>query len=179
MPDRPIAGETPPAYTNQFPSGTIWMQIIQRAADATGKTVGVNLWVKDGPMADLVGYNLAGPGYDVQGGPFLATQRPTTWQIDPAGPILGKVLIADIVVPVEHFYHFEAHVGSVHVHCDCQLGKPGLAQMGPYFDSDVVAAKTPAGRMAEERRNVRDMMRPTPVIGRPNNRGVRAPRRVP
>lgn len=155
------------------------MQIISRAADATGKTVGVNLWVKGGPMADYVGYNLGGPASDMQGGPFIATQKPTAWATPPSAGVPGKVAVADIVVAAENFYHFEAHVGSVRNHCDCQLGKPGVKQMGPDYDGEAIFRNTVAGRIAQERLNVRDMQRPTPIIGAPNSKGVKAPRRVP
>lgn len=184
MPDRPLAGEAPPADISAFPPGTVWMQIIERAADATGKTVGVNLFVKGNTMADFVGYNIGAPGYDMPGGPFIATQKPTTWTTAPTGSAPGQVAVADIVVAHPHFYHFEAHVGSVKIHCDCQVAKPDETQMGPDYDSEAIFRNTVQGRIAQERLNVADMKRPKAIIGPPNNKGiaprpVKMPRRVP
>lgn len=155
------------------------MQITERAADATGKTVGVDLYVKGGPMADYVGYNIGGPSYDMQGGPFIATVKPTAWATPPSAGVPGKVQIADIVVAHPNFYHFEAHVGSVHIHCDCQVAKPDTTQMGPDYDGEAIYRNTPQGRMQQERLNMKDLARPKSNIGGPSSRGVRMPRRVP
>jgi hypothetical protein len=178
MPDVVIAGEAPPADISPFPSGTMWMTVTA-IGSRNAKTVNVDIWVKDGPMPTYLGYNLGGPTYDMQGGPFIATSRPNAWTTAPTPTVPGKVTVAGIAITDDNFYHFEAQAGGVGIHCDCQIGVPGVKQMGPDYDGEAIFRNTMAGRMAQEKLNILDMQRPTGIIGRPNPRGTKMPRRVP
>lgn len=167
MPDRTLAGSVPGADAASYPPGTIWMQLVERAADATGKTIGVNLWSSQ--MARYVGYQLGGPGYDMPGGPYIAVVNPSAWTTPPAvvgqNPP-GKITVADFVIAKVGFYRFEAEVSGVRTHLSAQVGKPDQpGQMGPDWDSEAILDNTYMGRLARERQNIRDMQRPSPIIG--------------
>lgn len=182
MADAIIGGEAPPAAAEllAFPPGTVWMMVLSREADPTGKTVKVNVYCTN--MASYVGYNAAGPGYDIPaGGPFIATEVPTAWEYPPSGGSPGLVLTTDIVIADAGFYHFEAQCSEVRRHVDCQVGvnQPGDARMGPVFDPAAIRDNTIAGRRQLERDRMANLARPTPLIGRPRGTRVRMPRRTP
>lgn len=180
MPDVIIGGEQLPAPADvvKYPPGTVWMNVVRRAADATGKTVGVNLYSTN--MATYVGYNLAGPGYDIPaGGPFIAIVNPTAWTTAPTAGQPGQVTIADFVIAKAGFYHFEAQCAGVRRHVDVQVGAPGIDQLGPVWDARAVQENTVAGRRARDREQMADVWRPSPVVGRPSGGRVKMPRRVP
>jgi hypothetical protein len=170
-----IAGQAPPADVSNYPPGTVWMQILQRAADASGKTYKVNIYSTN--MADAVRVFYAGPGYD--GGDPLGEFRPIAWEYPPSGGAPGLVLTPDQVVAKSFFYRIEAHVASVKIHLDVQLGAPGVEQMGRDIDWVEAQKHTPMGRIEEERRKARDMMRPTGILGSPKSNRQRMPGRVP
>lgn len=178
MPDVVIAGEAPPADITAFPSGTTWMTVTA-VGNRDAKTVNVDVYVKDGPIPTYIGYNLGGPTYDMQGGPFIATIKPAAWGVTPTPTVPGKVTAAGIAIADANFYHFEAMAGGVRKHCDCQVGVPDVKQMGPDYDGEAMLRNTHAGRMAQERLNIKDMQRPTGIIGGSNPRGTKMPRRVP
>ena len=168
MPDRVIAGEAPPANAGTYSPGTVWMRLTERAADVTGKTIGVEVWSTN--MCRYLGINFAGPGREQHGGPFLVKVEPTAWAAAPVYPAPGKVLIADQVLPHPNFYRFEVQCSEVRTHLDVQVGRPGVEQMGPDLDAEKVLQNTHAGRMAQERLNIRDMQRPTPILGSPKQK---------
>jgi hypothetical protein len=148
------------------------MALIERASDATGKTIGVELWSSQ--MARYVGYNLGGPAYEMIGGPFIAVVNPGAWTTPPAvvgqNPP-GKITVADFVIAAAGFYHFEAEVAGVRTHLDAQVGKPDQpGQMGPDWDGEDIFRNTYQGRLAQERLNIKDMMRPKPLIGGPGKK---------
>jgi hypothetical protein len=152
------------------------MTILERAADANHRTIKVNVYCTN--MADYVAVYLSGPG--MYGGQAVASARPTAWEYPPSGSAPGLVLTTDVVVQKSNFYRVEAHAGSVKAHYDVQLGKPDENQMGRDIDLDAAWEKTPQGRMEVERRKVRDMMRPTGILGSPRGgKRVRMPGRVP
>src|SRR5262245_12438559 len=164
MPDVVIGGEAPPADTTKYPPGTVWMSVVRRAADATGKTVKVNVYSTN--MADYIGYNLGSPGWDIpEGGPFTVKVVPTTWEYAPSGGAPGLVLTTDFVLPSVGFWHFEANVGEVQRHVDVQCGTPDATQLGPTWDAEKMYWNTPAGRREREANQMRDIARPTPIIG--------------
>jgi hypothetical protein len=175
MADKVLAGEVPPADVGNYPPGTVWMQILQREADATGKTIKVNVYSTN--MATYVAASLAGPEQD--GGPRVVEVRPVDWEYPPSGGAPGLVLTTDVVVAHPNFYRIEALCAGVRVHYDVQLGTPGVEQMGRDIDLELAQEKTYLGRIAKEQQKMRDVMRPTGTLGRPKSSRVRMPRRVP
>lgn len=167
MPDRTLGGSAPGTEAATAPPGTIWLQLIERASDATGKTVGVNLWSSQ--MARHVGYQLGGPAYEMPGGPFIAVVNPTAWSTPPAvvgqNPP-GKITVADFVLAKVGYYTFEVQVAGVRASMSVQVGKPDQpGQLGPDFDAEAMYRNTWQGRMAQERLNYADMKRPTAQVG--------------
>lgn len=171
MADRVLAGAAPPADAAKWTPGTVWVQILQREADATGKTIKVNIWSTN--MCNYVGVNFAGPGREQHGGPWLVEVHPTDWTTAPAAGAPGLVNTADMVLPVPQFYRVEVQCSDVRTHLDVQVGKPGVEQMGPYVNSDLAWEKTPQGRQEVRNREIRDMARPSPILGRPRRSRTR------
>lgn len=162
MPDQVIAGGAAPANANLYPPGTLWMQVTRLASDATGKTVLVQVWCT--VLPDFIAYNLAGPGYDMQGGPFLQTVKPAAWTAAPAAGQPGRV-DQQWVLPNVGFYHFETHADANSEGLDCQAGTPDATQMGPSYDPELIRDNTVQGRVRKDIERAQQMARATPVIG--------------
>jgi hypothetical protein len=177
MADVVIGGSAPPADTSKYPPGTVWMDVRRMGIDVSGKTFRVRVWSTQ--MPSYIGWNKGGPGYDMQGGPFPNTIVPAAWTTPPTGGAPGLYETGDLIIVDPFFYHIETMVSGVRKHVDCQLGTPGVAQMGRDIDLEAAQKKTPWGRIEEERRKARDMMRPTGIIGTPKRSRQRMPPRVP
>ena len=168
MPDRTIAGSAPGPDAASMPPGTIWIQVIERAADATGKTVKVNVYCTN--MCRHIGVNLAGPEQDMVGGPFIVDIYPTAWEYPPSGGAPGLVLTADTVIAKPNFYNIEAQCADLRGRVTCQIGKVGPEQVGPYYNSADVLANTYLGRQQVMKDEIRDMARPTGILGGPGKK---------
>lgn len=164
MADRVLAGSAPtPAEAQGVPPGALWVQVLEREADATGKTVKVNVYSTE--MVRHIGLALGGPGLAIAGGPFINQVYPNAWEYEPSGEAPGLVQTADVVLPEANYYSVEVQGSSVRAQIDFQVGKPSTEQMGPYWSADAILENTYQGRQQKLRDEIRDMTRPTPIIG--------------
>ncbi len=157
MADRVLVGEPPPANAKLYQPGTLWMQVVERAADATGKTVGVSVWST--ALPNQIAYNLAGPGTNQPGGPWLAEFNPPAFTVDPLGDGSPGRVDHDFVVPDQNFYQFYAHGSEVDLRLRAQVGPIDEGQTGKYRDPEALAKLTPAGRQAEIRKTAGNIAR--------------------
>jgi hypothetical protein len=176
MPDVVIGGSGPPADTTKYPPGTVWMDVRRMATDVSGKTFRIRVWSTQLPT--YVGWAKTGPGY-YNSGVFLTKINPTAWTTPPSGGAPGMYESVNLIMVDPFFYRFEAMVSGVRKHVDVQLGIPGAAQMGRDIDWEEAQKHTPAGRIQEEVKKARNMMRPTGILGTPKGNRQKMPGRVP
>jgi hypothetical protein len=163
MADKVLAGSPPGPDAASMPPGTIWMQILQREADVTGKTIKVNVWCTN--MCRHIGAQFGGPEQDMPGGPFLVEVFPTAWEYPPSGGSPGLVLTNDIIVNTPNFYNIEAQCSDLRAKLSCQIGAIGEDQVGPYYSESAMRDNTYEGRQELMKQEIRDMARPTGNIG--------------
>lgn len=143
MPDRTLAGGPPPVTADQCPPGTVWLWVIERASDATGKTIKANVYSTN--MASYIAYG------QIPGGPFITVLHPTDWEYPPSGGAPGLVLTAqDFVVAKAGFYTIEAQCADVRTHAKVQVGQINFpaSKFPAYVDSQVEIRKEIAGQQA-------------------------------